>query len=407
MRYLLPFLLGVSLAFNFSGLKIAGMQFSAGLLLTFIYMLFQINHISLFGAVVKKFGYFVLTPFFVFSLLLLNNFMHAGRADNTILVFLFIIGYFLFLSILVNSYKDESCVDAILTGLSIGATIISLCYIKGIGVVEELEGRFSVFGMNSNVAGTTESLTFIYTLNKYILNFKDKRWLLKLFFLVCLVLQVVFIISTGSRAAFLALSLGLIGSILFLNISAKAKGLFILLSLVLMIFLFRYLVMTDTYVIARLVLTIDEGDISGRDNIWEDFVPYIVSAPLFGVGETGFNAISAKVYGFYWHPHNEIIFLLLTTGVVGTTMMLVFWIKTFILSYMNLKKRREPAAFLLIIPILLAILSQQLLYEKFGWCIYAYMIVSAHHDSLVYKRNRKVVQKNRIDENSSLLCINN
>ena len=59
--------------------------------------------------------------------------------------------------------------------------------------------------------------------------------------------------------------------------------------------------------------------------------------------------------------------------------MCLFWYNSFKEAYTNFKKEHNPIVILVFIPILFAILSQQILYEKFGWISCAYMIASSNN----------------------------
>ena len=378
----LPFILGLSIAFSSTGFSVLGRDISIGMVVALIYMFAQLGNINSLGLLSQKYGKVIFLPLAVIVLMLINNILHSGIGNNTLFAMTYLMDYVLFLFVLINTLSDETCVTKMLNGLTMGATLMAVFYVLGIGVSDmiTLDGdRFSVLGMNANVLGLLETLAFIFSLNHIILNQEIKKPVTNGFYLVCIILQLNMILSTASRTAFLITGITFVVSILLTNYSKKRKILFVAVGLsVFAAGLYYFIRNSDAIVLIRLLNGSDEGSMSGREMIWEELMPYVKNASLFGQGETGYNIISRRIFGQYKSPHNELIFLMITVGIVGTIMMVWFWIATFFRGFRRYRNTKDPIAILLIIPLLFAILSQQLLYEKFGWISYAYMMVGSY-----------------------------
>lgn len=373
----LPFLLGLSIAFNSTGIPLGGRSISVGFVLSAIYIILQLKRLSWSKLVIRSYGVCTFFPLVVFSIMAINNSVNFGGQNSVVFVSTFVLDFILFWCILLDSLKDDMCVDQILKGLSLGAAILAVLFILKVGVNEDLTqlgSRFSVLGMNSNQLGMIEGIAFIYTINNAIIKSKKTDMLRLIFFGICLLLQIHMILSTGSRTAFLIMGAGIIGSILLVNMSRVKKIIFVLVGLGAVFVGFLYIASTDPIVLVRLMGAVEEGDLAGREDIWETLMPFINETPFVGVGETGYNAISKKVFGDFLSPHNEIIYLLITTGYIGAILMVLFWGNSFWRGFKKYKNRNDSVAILLVIPVFLGIISQQIIYEKFGWIACAYML---------------------------------
>ena len=152
----LPFILGLSIAFSSTGFSVLGRDISIGMVVALIYMFAQLGNINSLGLLSQKYGKVIFLPLAVIVLMLINNILHSGIGNNTLFAMTYLMDYVLFLFVLMNTLSDETCVTKMLNGLTMGATLMAVFYVLGIGVSDmiTLDGdRFSVLGMNANVLG--------------------------------------------------------------------------------------------------------------------------------------------------------------------------------------------------------------------------------------------------------------
>jgi len=154
------------------------------------------------------------------------------------------------------------------------------------------------------------------------------------------------------------------------------------------------LLTTDSSMVKRLLLTAEEGNTAGRTDIWKALLPYIWQHPLFGVGQTGYVAISQEALGHVYSdgrggfsPHNVLLEVTLYTGFVGLMIMLSFWYKIFKIDIKSYLIQKNSTGLISLIPILGCILSGQILTTKIAWLLYAYML------SLEYGNQTKELSK--------------
>jgi O-antigen ligase len=127
----------------------------------------------------------------------------------------------------------------------------------------------------------------------------------------------------------------------------------------------------------RLIESFVYGNLGGREIIWVELLPLIKESPIIGVGETGYNSFALATFGMESSPHNVILEVFCYTGLVGIIIYILFQYQIFKRAYENYKTTG------LLLPILLLIVawgiigSGQILYQKIGWCIFAYVAGSS------------------------------
>jgi len=129
--------------------------------------------------------------------------------------------------------------------------------------------------------------------------------------------------------------------------------------------------------VQRLSRSYEEGDLAGRDLIWQRLYPLIESNPILGVGKTGYHYFSQMIYGGRKSPHNVIIEILCYTGIIGLIIYLLFLFRVFKKGYQDYKTEGLLLPLLLIPPVLGMIVSAQILGVKIGWVIFAYIVGSS------------------------------
>ncbi len=316
---------------------------------------------------IQKYIYLPLLLFLLITLVSIFNINHySSRFFGTTLL-LNIVMFWL----LLNHYRrDNRIFDKGFIWFVIGAALVGTFYLLGIGVEVSLGGRITVFGDNPNQIGVKMAIASLFLID-YTLNNKSKK-IHKPYYLILLIPIVSLLIATASRIAFISF---IIGVVLFITLlktrKIYTKLLIILVGLILIIVSFKYLQQTDATILLRLNESVNEGDVSGRDEIWAGFIPVIIDNPIFGVGITGKTSVAIKYFGNDRSLHNVFIEILLYSGIVGLIIFLIFLFYFYKNAYLYYKYNNILYPLLLSIPVMGLLLSGQLLGVKVAWLIFA------------------------------------
>lgn len=309
---------------------------------------------------------------FYFCMLTVNNFLNGNDGFDKIIDLPFFLNLLVFI-ILINYTVIEKII--ILKGLlvfSLSTFFLSMLYFLGFGGECVLEGRSSIFGMNENHLGITLCVSIFILIsivfeNKLILN-KNRALLL-----FPIPIMLIFMLSTGSRVAFLSLLLGGWSLVIYNKSISKVNKFLVGFTLFLFLSIAWVLFLKNAFVVERLFDSIKEGDLSSRDLIWVSIFDVIVNSFVFGIGETGYMAKMDAWTDNIPSPHNVFIEVVCYTGLVGLVIFLVFLKRI----YNNAKKMnvygRELLPIILLIPLFGNLLSGQLFDVKYAWVLLAYI----------------------------------
>lgn len=316
---------------------------------------------------------------FYFCMLTVNNFLNRNDGYNNIIDFPFLLNLLVFIILCNYTVVDKKVVLKGLLVLSLSSFFLTILYFLGLGGEGELEGRSSIFGMNENHLGITLCISIFILLsivfeNKLMLNKNRSIFLMLIPFLL------VFMLSTGSRVAFISLVLGIF-TLLFFNKSLNTANKFLIgvvsfFSLLILWVLF----LKNTLVVERLFDSISEGDLSSRDLIWLSIYDVIVNNAILGIGETGYSAKMMAWADNVPSPHNVFIEVICYTGLVGLVIFLVFLKRI----YNNAKKMnvygKELLPIILLIPFFGNLLSGQLFDVKLSWVLLAFIASDSYEE---------------------------
>ena len=130
--------------------------------------------------------------------------------------------------------------------------------------------------------------------------------------------------------------------------------------------------MNSEVLMLRLLQTVADQDLAGRDEVWVEIINIVQNNLIFGIGQTGYFSIFGLA-----SPHNVFIEVLIYTGIVGLFLYLVFILRISIYAYKCIKIKGKILPLLLMSPIFGILLSGQILNMKLGWLVLAY-IISVH-----------------------------
>jgi O-antigen ligase len=349
-------------------------DFSVARLTAFIYLFSTIPSLWRFvrlEGVVK----FLLPVWLFFGLLLFVNLYNRSNAYSEFFDRSFFLGLILFWVLLNHERADRLVLEKGLLVYGLSCVVLALLYTQGFGL-EYVEGRAKLFGENENKVGIHMATGMLVLMTAV---FQDGLKLGKARLL--LLLPVPFMISlmaeTGSRVAFISFALAsLAGMLLWKTKRVWTKVAICVVGVAASILIWQF-AMESEMIKARMLSTIEQADLSGRDQIWSKLLPLLGDHIVFGVGQTGYAAFSApafaSLYGFARSPHNVFLEVLCYTGVVGLILYLTFLFFVIRNAYQNYSHHQRLLPLLILFPIFGLLLSGQILGQKYGWLIFAYI----------------------------------
>ena len=347
-----------------------GGWFSLSKFFGILYFLSIIPNISNYIYTSKK-VYLILAPLFIFYfILLILNIFNVNSYSSDFLSISILLNIFIFILILNHERIIPGVIEKAFVYFLLGALVSTIAYFLKIGVEVTIDGRVSLFGDDENALGFRMVVAFII-LTYLLINNKEN--LLKFSLLFFLYFPIItLLLNTGSRLSVINLVL----CTLFFVIFFKAKYIFNK-ALIWILFLFSSgylidLILTSEVVGKRLISSLEEGNLAGRDEIWKSILPLIENNIIFGVGQTGYIEFTNFNFGMYKSPHNVILEVLAYTGLMGLFFYLIFLFAAFFQSFQFFIKTRNIVPLVFLLPILGLLVSGQILVVKLGWFILAY-----------------------------------
>ena len=389
IRRVIIFLYGISICFGTFALGGSSRNFTISFILAILYIpLILLDPRQGLWNVIRKYKSYILPMFFFMVLIFIMNVFNANEYDVPMIPISIVSCFLFFIVMLLHNEYDNQAVHYCICGFCVGAIILSVLFLLDIGVYVEQgimldeEERMSMFGQNQNelglimVCGITLVLMAIL---KDRLRIGFARYLLILPTLSMMSL----LLASASRAAFTSLVLIVILIILCHRTNGCfSQILFFAVSIGLCLYGLSY-IETSEVMYERIMLTLKEGNTSGRTEIWEALLPRLIETPIFGVGQTGYADVAHKelvgvtsvMHESGYSPHNVLIEVFAYTGIVGLSLVLIFWTRIVRDSMNIFKKLGNLMPLLLLIPIGIYILTGQILTDKLAWLIYAFIIV--------------------------------
>lgn len=354
---------------GFSVTKMVAIVYLAGVMLT-PYSMLSTNKI---GVVV----YSALAMFFVMVVSSVVNMYHNTVFFDTT-IFLNIL---IFVLLLNHQKKDNRVLHEGLLWFSISCFVMGVLFYQGIGLTYDNIGRVRIFGDNSNATGIKMAVGILFLLN-YCLehptiqdenNLKGKK-IYKPWLLLLTIPMFMLLFGTASRTALLVLASGAILFVLLRKTGSNKKKL-ISLAVGIAALVIGYIVISkQDVVMARMNDTIEEGNISGRDVIWNVYLPLIEEHPIIGTGFTGHYDRAQFVLGQAMSPHNVLIEVALYSGVIGLFFFLVFLYNVFTCAWKYQKYLNNLGPLITSMAIVGMVLSGQALGVKLFWALAAYAL---------------------------------
>ena len=348
---------------NFSLTKLAG----------FFYFITIIPEIKFFFRI-DQLEKILIFLFLFFLLLTISSLFNVNEFSSSFFNVTIFQNILLFWILTNHSRKDYMILEKGMLFFALGCVVISLFYLANIGVEYE-GGRLSMFKENQNTLGIRMNLGIIILLLAVLQN---KLNLGKIRFLLLIPIPILMnlLFSSGSRVALISFFLCLV----LLTTMLKARNMLyrfltVLIGIACLIFFVGRVLQSD--LLRDRLQQSTEGNLSGRDEIWKNLIPLIRDNFLFGVGQTGYDYYSIVTFGIIRSPHNVILEVICLTGFVGLTIYLLFLFNIFRKSFEIYRYQGSLLPLIFGIPISGLLLSGQILGQKIGWVIFAYIIGSS------------------------------
>ena len=275
--------------------------------------------------------------------------------------------------ILMNHEQFERLVlEKGMLSFALGSVALALLYKAGIGIEFNTDGRITIFGDNQNIIGLRMCISTIIILMAVLQN-RLKLGKLRYLLLIPIPIMLQLMAESGSRVSFIAfVSAFIIGILLFKTKNVWRKVAIFTAGVFAFIFVWQFLMQSGILKL-RLLESIQEGDLSKREILWQALFPLVKSNPIIGVGNTGYANFAQTTFGIVESPHNVLLELLCLTGITGLFLYLIFLYRIFKKGLSDYKMDGFLLPLILIIPILGMLLSGQILNVKIGWVIFAYI----------------------------------
>jgi len=321
---------------------------------------------------VGGYGRFLKPIWIFFFLLLVMSALNANALFPQVFDRTIFQNIIVFWIIINHERKEPGILEKGFLSFAAGSVVLSVLFYSGIGI-SYIDNRLSIFGDNQNIVGMRMCLSMVIlgvNVGQNRLEMGMSR------FLLLLPLPVMFhlMTATQSRVSLVSFVMVLfIGFVLFKT--RRVLGKLIVLTIGGVVFFVLWFTIENTDVVQiRIFQSIVEGDLSGREDIWEVILPLIKENLLFGVGRTGYNYFTQSTWGVVKSPHNVIFEVIAFTGLLGLVFFLSFYIRIIVVSIRVYQNSGMLLPLLLMVPIFGLLLSGQLIDVKIFWVIMAYVV---------------------------------
>lgn len=410
IQRILIFIIGFSLPYNQVTMNIGFLSGTVSLFCVIPYFICMSTHHHLFSKLTKLYGRQVHYPLLLFVLITIMNFVYLNPAQATPVfkssLFWCVLLYYI---LLIHQIIDDKAMRIALIGFAFGDILVAIFFMIGYQVEVTESGRITIFNENTNAVGIFLAIATIIIINDIIIKDILRIKLFRFLFVLTIIPFSVTLLASGSRTAFAIIVLGIIGSIIFYPTKKRiVKFYAFIIGALFLIYGANYILGTDSILLERIMRTADEGDSSGRDELVIQLLPSILENPLLGFGDTGYLYISKRYLGgltaggmnvYGASPHNVILEVLLLSGIVGLFIMMRFWMFELISAWKKTKLENDALPLLLTIPIILCLLSSQLLTIKWAYLLYSFFLIPKN------EANKKVVNMRHNNKMQAVMLV--
>jgi len=355
---------------NFQELKVFNSDaFSLPKLSAIIYMITIFPHLRKFLST-REIKVSISTLWIFIGLLTLVSYFNISGGAVVFFdlpLFQFII---LFLILINHGRMRPEVLEKGMLSLAFGSITLVLLYNLGLGI-EYDEGRVILYGDNPNIIGIRMCIAITIL---FITVVQNKLELGKIRYLLLIPIPVMFqlLAETASRKALIVFLLCFIVGVMLFKTKKHWTKIIILASGIIGFLIILQNIIQYDILMFRILKTYESRDLSGRYEIYTSIIPVIQQHPIFGIGITGYFSL----FGIR-SPHNVFLEVLIYTGIIGMTLYLTFLFGILKKAYRELITTSYLLPVLLLIPILGLMASGQILHQKLGWTVFAYIISSS------------------------------
>ncbi len=255
----------------------------------------------------------------------------------------------------------------------------------GGGLSEQL-GRESAFGENPNTTATVLALGLLSLVG---LAYGQRHAATKMRLLCWLTgpLLLVSIVRTGSRGSLLALVLALFTLVMkphSLRQNLKA-GLLVLLAVITLAMASYHI----EFIRERWERTFEEGDVAGRDEIFDAAWDMFLDSPVIGWGPVNhLDELGSRLGLPFRDPHNSYLWVLNETGVLGAIPFFAGLWFCWCCAWRARKSDQGVVPIAMLGFLLLTNLKGSGHMDKFFWVALAYAVAAGSHVTVIYYRYR-------------------
>ncbi len=295
-----------------------------------------------------------------------------------------------------NIMKSERAARGALLTLALSCALLACLQQIGVSdtrndISNQLE-RISAFGFHPNNLARILSLGVLalagltYAMSKRVIKSQLLVWGM-------IGLIGLSIVQTGSRGALLALVAGFLVFVLKRGaVSTKIRNAAIVL---IGIIFFTVLVFQSEMGSARFESAVEEGNLARRETIYPEAWRMFLEKPVFGwgakVSEYELGARLGHVDEDSKNPHNLILFVLLSSGLVGLAPLMLGILLTFKIAWKARDSLRGVLPLSLLVTILVANMSGVYLHNKMHWLVMAYVLSSSVFFNQIKTMRRKIM----------------
>jgi O-antigen ligase len=274
------------------------------------------------------------------------------------------------------------------TLLTLAFSCIVLAGLIAVGAASDRQGdRASTFGENPNLAAIVFSIGLMALVGlAYGRRSKEKKLLVLAW--VAGPLLLVTAVRTGSRGALVALLLALCALVIKPHaIRENLKAAFMVLAAVTILAWASYQIET---VRERWERTLEEGDLAGREQIYETAIEMILDSPFVGWGPVyHLYELGYRLGVGHRDPHNLYLWVLGETGILGSVFFFGGLCSCFSSAWKG-RKASEGVVPLVMLVFLLVVNLKGSHMDKFFWLVLAYIVAAGAHRSVGQRWSRSL-----------------
>lgn len=237
-----------------------------------------------------------------------------------------IIPFLAYYSIDVRKYQKAILDGFVSSGFILGLVSLFLYgkfLVQGIGRLNMVRYQTGEEVLNPLALSYAGALTIVLCIYRLVV-LKEKNKIQILYLTVTIILSFIMFLLGSSRGSLIAIMLTLP---IFISYSAvKQKIQFITLSILAIPIIIWAIEASGSSLFERMGNTVEDKG-GGRETLWRDAISHFLENPIFGG--------KIEIGGIY--PHNFLIEILMSTGIIGTLLILPVFIKGFSLGRENTK----------------------------------------------------------------------